>query len=732
MKFALGVISMLACSGLTAAWAQERSDTTVTPRIKELKEIAITAQKQTFEFKTDKIVYNVAASVNAIGINALELLKRSPGVMVDNNNNISLNGKNGVTIYIDGKPTYMQGDAVTAMLKSLQSAGISSIEIIANPGSKYDAAGAGGIINIRLKKLTGTGYNGDVSAGFHYGISPKTDAAVSMNYRTGRYNVYANYNHYFGYNNMHYDFIRIQKDQHFDTRTKDTDMRNPINFKTGIDITLGPKSTIGAMLNGNIFNGPGLTNTNTYIHDKYTGELQQVLIAKSDYYYQHQNWMNYNANYQYRDGDKQSFSMDLDYGRHAALYRNISYNTYKEKDTLTTISSSTIRTINSSNIDVYGIKADYEHTLWKGRLSAGAKGAFIRSANNVQSYDVTPAAEIINYNRSNTFSYNENIYAAYTSYEKQVGKMKIQLGVRLEQTDAHGLLQAQNTGSEKDTMQKVRNYYLDVFPNAGITYSSNDKHIFTLAYGKRIERPSYANLNPFMFLLDELTYWKGNAFLQPQYVHNISFTYAATNIVAATLSYSITKNLSASITDTTEGNKIMMLPQNLGTQHLLNLNLTSTRSLTDWWQATFNGNVFYLSNDISFASRNLQMHNTAFNVNLQQTFNIDKKTKAEISALYNSPTVWGGYERSKYSWTTDIGIQRKVWKDKGYIKLALSDVFKTSRWYSIQSFDDFYFSNKGGRDSRQIKINIGYRFGNNKIRANQRSSGLEQESQRVK
>jgi ACT domain-containing protein len=698
----------LICGGQSAAIAQD----TLMPVVKELKGIAVTAQKQTIEFKKDKIVYNVANSVNATGSNALELLRRSPGVTVDNNNNISLNGKSGVTIYIDGKATYMQGDAVTAMLKSLQSAGISSIEIIGNPGSKYDASGAGGIINIKLKKLTATGYHGDISAGFHYGTSPKTEAAVLLNYRTKSYNIYGSYNHYFGFNNMYYDYYRVQNSQYFDTRTKDTDKRNPINFKTGIDVNLGTKSSIGAMASGNLYFGPGLTNTNTFIHDAHSGALQQILTAKNDYYSQRQNWMNYNGNYSYVDGDKRSFKMDLDYGHYQALIKNIVTNTYKEADSVTIISQSGQRNINASNIDVYGIKADYE----QGKFSAGFKTAFVRSGNNVQAYD----DEILSTSRSNIFHYNENIYAAYATYEKQIKKVTVQLGVRVEQTDAHGDLQA-------DTVEYIRNKYLDIFPNTAVIYSN-----FTLAYTKRIERPSYASLNPFEYQLDELTYWKGNAFLQPQYIHTVSLTYALNSIGTAALSYSHTKDFSAMITDTIAGNKIMMIPKNLGTQNQLNLNITTAIPITKWWQATFNGNVFYLSNHVSYdAYRSMQLHATAFNLNLQQVFSIGSKTKAELGAIYNSPSIWGT-ERSKYMWTADMGVQRSVLKSKASVRLALSDIFKTYRWYTIQRFDGFYISNIGGRDSRQIKMSFNYRFGNSKISSSQRTSGLEQESKRIK
>lgn len=284
--------------------AAQKKDST----IKELKEIAVVSKKKTVEFKDGKVVYNVSNSVNAAGSNALELLKRSPGVMVDPTNGISLNGKSGVTVYIDGKPSYMQGDALAALLKSLQSANIHSIELLPNPSSKYDAAGSGGIINIRLKKNTAAGFNGDIAAGMHFGETPKTEAALNLNYRSGKFNLYGNYNHYFGYHNMEYDFYRIQEGEITDNRTRDVDMRNPVNFKAGIDYNISSRHTIGLMMNANLYFGPGMTNTTTYLHDAATEKLQSMLKATNDYYSQKQNWKNYNFNYQYKDtsGDRKS------------------------------------------------------------------------------------------------------------------------------------------------------------------------------------------------------------------------------------------------------------------------------------------------------------------------------------------------------------------------------------------------------------------------------------------
>jgi iron complex outermembrane receptor protein len=712
----------------------DSKDTVPAMKTQALKEIAITGKKKTFEVKGDKIIYNVASSVNAMGNSALELLRQSPGVTVDNNNNITLNGKGGVNIYIDGKPSYMQGDAIAAMLKSLQSANIASIELMPNPSAKYDAAGGGGIINIRLKKLTALGYNGDVSAGFHYGASPKTEAALAMNYRAGKYNLYANYNHYFGYNNMYYDYYRIQDQQIIDTRTADTDMRNPVNFKVGADMNLTRNSTIGAMVNGNLYFGPGLTNVTTFLKDATNQHLEKILVANNDYYSQRQNWMNYNVNYQFRDTAGRTFTTDLDYGKYRARIKNILDNAYLAPDGTTELSRNGLRTLNGSDIDIYGVKADYEQVIGRNKLQAGAKASFVKANNDVKAYDVAGKVKTLNHQRSNLFYYNENILAAYASYDLQLGQFKLQLGARVEQTDAKGTLHAKSKITQKDTLEYIHNNYLDLFPNANITYTPNDKHTFSLGYSKKIDRPGYASLNPFEYQLDELSYWKGNAFLRPQYVHNISFSYGLDGVLSSTLMYSRTNDFFSQITDTIDGNKIVMIPRNLGNQDLINLSINTTQNITRWWEASLNVNVFYKKNNISFdPARIMQLDVTGIHLNLQQVFSIGKKTQAELSAAYQSPTIGGGYERARYVWFANIGVQHKILKDKGTVKIALSDMFRTERWYTERDFDGIYFTNIGGRDSRQIKFNFSYRFGNAKLKSgSNRSSGLEDVSHRVK
>jgi hypothetical protein len=160
-----------------------------------LKDVVVTAQKPIVEVKADKTILNVENTINAVGSDALELLRKSPGVLVDKDENVSLAGKTGVQIYIDGKPSPLTGADLAAYLKSLQSSQIESIELITNPSAKYEAAGNAGIINIRLKKNKAFGTNGSINAGYNIGIYPKYNAGLSFNHRNKKVNIFGNYNY---------------------------------------------------------------------------------------------------------------------------------------------------------------------------------------------------------------------------------------------------------------------------------------------------------------------------------------------------------------------------------------------------------------------------------------------------------------------------------------------------------------------------------------------------------
>lgn len=278
-----------------------------------LQAVTVVSRKPMIEVKADKTILNVEGSVNAIGQDALELLRKSPGVLVDKDDNISLSGKNGVQVYIDGKPSPLSSTDLSAYLKTLQSSQIEAIEIITNPSAKYDAAGNAGIINIRLKKNKAYGTNGSINAGYSIGIFSKYNGGISINNRSKNLNLFGSYNYSENLNESFMKLYRISADTIFDQSNTMRNSNNTHGFKAGADYTINTKSTIGLMVNGNIsdntFGNNGLTNI-IYQPD---GKTDRLLRANNSSLGNRDNY-NANINYRYVDTSGHELNVDLDYG----------------------------------------------------------------------------------------------------------------------------------------------------------------------------------------------------------------------------------------------------------------------------------------------------------------------------------------------------------------------------------------------------------------------------------
>src|SRR5438477_1952959 len=244
-----------------------------------LSNVNVTAMKPIVEVKADKTILNVEGTINAIGSNALELLRKSPGVLLDKDDNISLAGKNGVQVYIDNRQTPLSGQDLAIYLKTLQSSQIESIELITNPSAKYDAAGNAGIINIRLVKNKSLGTNGSINAGWNISTHPKYNAGVSLNYRNKNINIFSTYNYSYTLNEQSLKIRRALLDSLFDQQGTMFDIRKSHNYKIGADYFVNKKNTVGIMVNGILADPTSNTESKTYISNTTTQTLDRILVA---------------------------------------------------------------------------------------------------------------------------------------------------------------------------------------------------------------------------------------------------------------------------------------------------------------------------------------------------------------------------------------------------------------------------------------------------------------------
>jgi len=690
----------------------------------ELTEVTIAAERPIMEVRSDMVVLNVDKTVNAVGENALNLLRKSPGVMVDNNENVTLMGKTGVQVYIDGKPSPMGAADLAAYLKTIPSEQIDAIEIISNPSAKYDAEGNAGIINIRLKKDTNLGGNANLSLGFSQGEVPQYNGSITANYRNKKLNIFGNYSYFDGENTNFFNIRRVQTAGVFDGGSVSNNTWQGHGFKFGTDFYLDNKNTIGFMVNGNITDWTNSSLGTTVIE---SAVQDTILRAENDSDGDNSNY-NFNVNYRFDDKKGNVINIDGDYGQYRSDALDFQNNFYTNPSGNTTYRSPFYVYEPPTDIDIWTFKIDYEKPLFGGKIETGIKTAFVNTDNTFDAYDVVDGVKFLDINRSNNFVYKENVNAAYAKFSTKIEKWGYQAGLRVEQTNSEGIL----TSMVDIDDDKVKRNYVDYFPSAGLSYQLNDKNSFQLSYSRRINRPSYQDLNPFEDQLDELTFQKGNPFLRPEYTNNIQLNHTFMYALNTTLSFSRTKDVITAITDTLRGDASFLTSLNIDQQRHYSINIASPVPINDWWSAYISLSGYRIENEAMIDGKSVSIAANTFNIYSQHSIKLPADFTFEVSGWYNSSSIWGGTFITDPMWSMDAGVQKRLFAGKGNLKLSVSDIFKTQVWSGISNFGDLYMETSGGWDSRRFKVNFSYMFGNDKVKSRRRSTGLEDEKNRIK
>ncbi|MEP7164349.1 MAG: TonB-dependent receptor [Ferruginibacter sp.] len=696
----------------------------------KLQGVTINSKKPMIEVKADKTVFNVEASINATGSNALELLQKSPGIQVDNNDNISMKGKTGVKVYVDGKMMQLDTKDLAAYLKSINSNDIEAIEMISNPSAKYDASGNAGIVNIRLKKNKKFGTNGSVNLGFVQGVTPKGNGSVNLNYRDRKINIFGNVGGNLGRYENTLDLYRIQKDTLYDQKSIMHSYDKSINLKAGADYFVNNKNTIGVMATTNFGNNEWSSNGNTDIYYNPTETYIKKLKAFNTLPGSRTN-ANFNLNYRYADTSGREINFDADYGLFRGTGRSYQPNYYYEKNG-NLFNSIVNRNHTPTDIDIYTAKLDAEQRLGKAKLGYGLKTSFVTTKNTFEFFnDDVNGIPVKQLSQSNAFEYKENVNAAYVNYQRQLNsKWSIQAGLRAEQTNSDGTLTRADGIIQADN--KVKTNYLDFFPSAAVTWNINQKHNLNLTYSRRIDRPTYQDLNPFENKLDELTYEKGNAFLRPQYTDNVELTHTFMGMINTTVGYSHVKDYATQATDTI-GNATFVQQKNLAKQEIINFNIGSPTSINKWWNGY--ANIWYNYQMFSGTIGDNKVNNnvSSYGAYLQQSFTLGHSYTAEVSGWYNGPSVWGGTWKTKPQGGVDVGLQKQLFQKKASIKLSATDIFHTAPWKATNDFGGLYIKGGGSWESQTFRVSFSWRFGNSQVKSQrERQTGLESESKRIK
>ncbi|MEM6395293.1 MAG: TonB-dependent receptor [Bacteroidota bacterium] len=696
----------------------------------ELETAVVTARRALVEIKPDRTVFNVEGTINSAGSNALELLRKAPGVRVDNQDNISVLGRAGVLLYVDGKRLPLTGEDLRAYLRNLPAEQIDKFDIITNPGARYEAEGNAGIIDIRLKKDRSLGTNGSISTSGRVGQRGQYGINGNANYRNKSMNVFgsAGYNENYGFSNL--DFDNFQNGLVLPERNRVNWDWGGYNVRIGTDFFLNKKHTIGFLYSG----GTGEVVNDGFSRTEISGgvAVDSVLIADSDTERDNQQ-ATYNVNYRFDNGDGQTINVDLDYGRFRNDAFNSQNNSFFTPDETTLLTSLTTLFDTPTDIDIYTAKFDFEDKLFGGQFGAGAKLSNVATENTFLVSDEIGNDVVQNNDRSNDFDYDERVYAGYVSYARQLNqKWSLSAGLRMEATDATGDLRAFDPDRQEPPVEFD---YISWFPSAGLTYQAGPQHAFNLNYGRRINRPDYNVLNPFRNQLSELSFERGNAFLLPEIVNNLELGYTLAYRYNFKLAYSRTTDQITRLIgpDEDDPRASFISWDNLSEQTVISFNVSAPFQWSQKISTFVNANVSRLDNQADYGDGAVvDVQATSFNFYQQTTFQLPGGFTGEISGWYAGPGVWGGVFRYESQYSLDLGLQKKFFDDRLNVRLNVTDLTYQSNWSGFSEFDGLRSVGAGLQDSRRVGLSLSYSFGSNEIRSSRRrKTGIEAESNRV-
>jgi outer membrane receptor protein involved in Fe transport len=687
---------------------ESQNDSLQKDKVSEISGIVVKGNKAVFQQKADKMIFNVENSVLSDGTTVLEVLGRTPGVVVSQDGELSLRGKKGVSVMINGKLSSLSTKELANLLRSTNSTLVKNIEIIANPSSKYDAAGNAGIINIVLKKSSLEGMSGNYYVNGGRGRKNRVNTGLSLNYTHKKLSLHGDYSYTFRGEEERKDFSQIffdeKQPQQMTRRTDQNSITNePLtsnNFKVGADYAFSDKTSIGALFDAKIGRYEDFSKGENRIFQPVDNLFAHVLSDNKS----KENWYDYTYNLKgthiFNDKD---YKVDVD-----LEYETSRFSSHQNQLSDVLVNQGTEKFNNrrgsiASRLKVFNAKIDFTLPFnEKHNLETGLKST-IKSNKNPSEYFIQQGEEWINDDKaSNEYVYKEQIHALYANYKLTLTKWTFQLGLRAEMT---------HTDINQKTSQEQRKRdYTNLFPSASIKYQVSDQHGFYASYSKRINRPSHFDLNPFRFYDDPFNYWQGNPNLNPEFTHATELGYTWGKYIIASAYFSVTNDVMTEVYNYQPETGILVKTQdNLNKSYVYGANITATTKLFNWWSLTSMFNIFNNEYKGNYQNYSVNSSQLAFTLNAQNSFNIVKGVKAEVNGQYFSKSNIGLFIRDAYFDLT-LGVSKTLWKDKATLKLAVTDLLKTNNYRVTGNNFSSTIRQKYNLDSRVVTLSFNYKL----------------------
>lgn len=695
---------------------------------KQLATVTVSGKQALVRHTADKTIVNVEASITSAGATVMEVLEKSPGVSVDRNGNISLKGRPNVLVLIDGKPTYISGTELSNMLSSMSASQIEQIEIMDNPPAKYDAVGNAGIINIKTKKNKQQGFNGSVTANYSQGVYPKSNNSLNLNYRTGKVNFFVNYS----LNTMRQftDLYALRSYYEPDGKTISSWLKQPTFFlgyfqnhtvKSGLDYNLTKKTTIGVGFTGMHHERTGRSNASAQWLDA-AGGLDSMITSDSRGGAQFKN-LGGNLNARHVFSSTQELTADLDF----LSYRIWNHQAFVNKLDGPGGYEQAFTGDLPSKLRILSAKADYTQRFGESlKLETGWKSSRVTTDSKADYLNRTDTGWAADLGKTNHFQYTENIHAAYGTVEKRWDKFTVQAGLRYEYT-GYDATQLGNSARKDSSFSRK---YNSLFPTAYLTYKVDSVNTFTFSAGRRIDRPAFQKLNPFVFVINKYTNQVGNPYILPQYTWNFELSHQFKELLVTSLSYSKTTDYFSQIFYSDPSGVFAYSDGNVGSRENFGLSVSLQAAPWSWWNLSLQSDLVHKKIK-GFVNSYYDASITQVSMNINNQFRFSKGWAAELTAFYIGRSQEDLQEVLDPNGQVSAGIAKQLLKNKATLKLNVRDIFYTQRMQGNTAFrpSNEFFVIK--RDTRVLSIALTWRFGKQLKGGTRRTGGADSEIERV-
>ena len=697
----------------------------------QLAGVEIVKERSTIEQKIDRKVVNVGKDLIASGNTASEILNNVPTVSVDpQTKELSLRGNSNVRVLIDGKPSNIDA---AQLLQQIPSSSIKQIELITNPSAKYNPEGMSGIINIILHKNSQEGFNGSINSGVTFGITPKTNSALNLNYKVGKVNFYTNYGLNHG-KNANEGYIYSYRPLFENKQEFGGDNLNTSHLvKLGMDYYIDEKNTISFYTNQNLVNGSGDGYTNINYDSLLLRDSQQLSYSETDNYTQ-----TYDLAYKH-DFAKKGETLDFQANfSNTDSPENSDYIFNQVNPNSTRVTTNDIE----RDTDYLQINLDYVNPLSETvKLEVGAETRIQKITNN---FDETISEPSETYNRvgNSNFVFTRNIHSFYTNIGKQWKKWSVQAGVRLEQYEIDGDFEnvvTSTTPSENiNDRSNIEDDIFAIYPSLFFNYKASDKDSFNFNFSRRVDRPSIGQISPIREWTTPLVESRGNPTLEPQFTNSFEVNYTRTtkigSVTAGVFYRQINDEIGRVIYKNPDNvNQDIISYDNFDDNNTVGTEISANLKLATWWSVNASSDAYFrtvkgtVQNANTQAQERAEADVVAFNIRMNHNFVATKKLRFNLFAMYRGRDLGLQFEREPM-YRMDIGSTYTILKGKGSITARFNDVFETMNF----AFDGNIPYRQTGAfywESQTFYVGFNYMFGGGKNSAMQRKQRDQNETQ---